>query len=118
MAERSAILAVGLGQDDARSVPGTLFGILADMTRHVELVDLGTTDLSATMVVISPLMGDRADAVEVAEMLDEVGYRGRYMAFAPYLPDRAMIEREVSRAAPGLLLDVIEMSRGPRSLDA
>jgi hypothetical protein len=64
-------------------------------------------------MVISPLIGDRFDAVDVARRLVELGYDGPYRALSPPLPRPALVRSEVRSAAPGLDFDLVIVSHGP-----
>jgi hypothetical protein len=69
-----------------------------------------TTDLIrdfSPQVVLSSLIGDDFDVVEVATILRRLGYKGIYRAVAPQLPRRAIVRAEVSRVAPDLDFDVL-----------
>lgn len=66
-------------------------------------------DLSADLVeetqpdiILSPLVADDFDAVDMAEKLVSLGFQGRYRAIAPRLPDAALILHEVRGLAPQL----------------
>jgi hypothetical protein len=52
--------------------------------------------------VVAPLMGDGFDALEVAERLEALGYRGRLEVVCPALPDRRLIRAEIAAACPGV----------------
>lgn len=116
--KRDQILAVGLSPAQAESLPSRLFGALADSTQSIELDGLNNDRLSSAMVVLSPVVGPRFDAIDLAARLEEEGYCGRYIAFAPYLPDHAIVSREVAAVAPGLSFDIVETGRGPHPAPA
>lgn len=58
--------------------------------------------------VVAPLIGREGDALTLVAQLVSLGYDGRIVVLAAPLPDRAMVERELRAAAPGLRLDLIE----------
>jgi hypothetical protein len=64
-------------------------------------------------LVVSPLVGDRFDAVDLATRLVELGYAGPYRAFSGPLPRPGLIRAEVRSAAPGLDFDLVIVSHGP-----
>lgn len=74
--------------------------------RLVHVGSLGlTADLLARLLpdaVIVPLFGPWSDALDLAERLQALGYRGALLVLAPPLPDRALVLRELTGAAPGL----------------
>lgn len=97
----------------ADSVPSQLFGSLADSTQQVGFKALSSIELENAMLVLSPVLGEGFDAVDLAAFLHNKGYNGRYIAFADHFPDYAIIAREVLAVAPDLTFDVIETGRGP-----
>lgn len=62
-------------------------------------------------VVLSALMGPGFDAIELAALLEELGFSGRYRALVASLPDAGLVRREVRAAAPGVDFDVLATSR-------
>jgi hypothetical protein len=81
---------------------------------HVQFSDLGTLtqatldELSPT-VILSPLMGDNFDVLDVADRLTALGYSGRYRVISENLPNVQMIKSEVKAHAPDLDFDVLMM---------
>lgn len=72
------------------------------------------SDLSADLVqetdpeiILSPLVADDFDAVDVAEKLVLLGFQGRYRAIAPRLPNADLILEEVRGFAPQLDFDLL-----------
>lgn len=57
--------------------------------------------------VICPLLARGFDACLLAQRLEATGFRGRLTVIAPRLPDSAMVQREVSSAAPTLTVEVV-----------
>lgn len=69
-----------------------------------------TNDLLMQMVpdiILSPLITDGFDALEVAHLLASFGYKGRYRAVTEAVPNARMILRELRAAAPGLDVDLL-----------
>jgi len=58
-------------------------------------------------VVLSNLMGNRFDAVDVAQLLDQCGYRGAYCAVGKVASPH-MIRQEVKAHAPSVQFDVLD----------
>ncbi|MDQ2088610.1 hypothetical protein [Marimonas arenosa] len=56
--------------------------------------------------VVSWLFCTAYDAHDVAHILTGCGFRGRYRAIAPALPNKAAVAREIRRAFPGLNFDI------------
>ncbi len=81
-----------------------------------QFVDI--SDLSADFVnerepdiILSPLVADDFDAVDVAIKLIELRFKGRYRAIADDLPDAELIRSEVQAFAPQLDFDLLLMPR-------
>jgi hypothetical protein len=56
--------------------------------------------------ILSPLIADTFDAFEVAAVLSDCAFRGRYCAISNPLPDRDAIIAEVATRAPGIWFDI------------
>lgn len=65
-------------------------------------------------IILSPLVGDNFDVIDVVTQLDALGYTGRYRAIAETAPDTAMILREVSAIAPEIDFDLLVMVENPQ----
>jgi hypothetical protein len=81
-----------------------------------QFVDIG--DLNADIVnekepdiILSPLVAEDFDAVDVAVKLIELRFQGRYRAIADDLPDADLIRYEVQLFAPQLDFDLLLMPR-------
>ncbi|WP_139212205.1 hypothetical protein [Jannaschia pohangensis] len=111
--QRSSVLAVGLSPSQVGSIPSRLVGTLGQGTHSVSFQELGPDRLDSAMIVLSPVVGVGFDAVDVAMRLHAADFRGRYIAFAPTLPNYELIRREVQGVAPDLNFDIIETGRGP-----
>ncbi|MBP1804298.1 hypothetical protein [Rubellimicrobium aerolatum] len=66
-------------------------------------------------MVLSPLMGDGFDAMDIARRLVEAGFQGRYRALTDDLPDSEAVREEIREIAPDLDFDLflIRPSLGP-----
>nr|WP_243730810.1 hypothetical protein [Rubellimicrobium sp. CFH 75288] len=58
-------------------------------------------------LVLSPLVAPTFDALDVAQRLAALRFRGIYRAVAPSIPDLRLIREEVAAVAPGLDFDVL-----------
>ena len=58
-------------------------------------------------MVLSPLIGDDFDAIEVAVILRRLGYKGSYRAITADLPRSVIICAEVKAVAPDIDFDLI-----------
>ncbi|WP_159086926.1 hypothetical protein [Loktanella sp. Alg231-35] len=64
-------------------------------------------------IILSPLVGDDFDVIEIAQQLATLAFSGRYRAIAERLPNAEMIRKEVSEQATDLDFDVLLMPRDP-----
>lgn len=64
-------------------------------------------------MVVSALIGDGFDAIDVARRLACLGYRGPYRALSQPLPRPGLVRAEVRAAAPDLDFDLVVVSHGP-----
>lgn len=112
---RDRVLAVGLTEQQSKSLPSRLFGALGDSTQSIEFEMLDRFALAKAMVVLSPVFGAFFDAVDLAERLHGYGYTGRYIAVVSNLPNAAVIMDEVGLVAPDLSFDIVETGHGPRN---
>ena len=62
-------------------------------------------------IILSPLVGDDFDAVDVAIKLIELKFKGRYRAISDEMPDAELIRKEVRAFAPQLDFDLLLMPR-------
>lgn len=60
-------------------------------------------------VILSGLVGDDFDAVEMAGALQAIGYRGRYRVIARGLPDPQSVRAEIARAAPEVDFNILSL---------
>ena len=58
-------------------------------------------------VVLTPLVGAGFDCLDVALALCAAGYRGRLRAVVRYVPNPALVRREIAASCPGLDFDLI-----------
>ena len=70
-------------------------------------------ELVAPDCVALPLFTAGFDAVQAIERLGLLGYRGRICAFAPDLPDPALVEAELTALTGGCPVSVITPGRAP-----
>ncbi|WP_368183588.1 hypothetical protein [Aestuariibius sp. HNIBRBA575] len=73
--------------------------------------DLGESLLKDVQpdVIISALMGEDFDAIELAIALSQLGFSGRYRALVRNLPNPRVVKREVRNAAPDIDFDILEL---------
>ncbi len=63
----------------------------------------------APETILSPLIADTFDALDVAERLHDFGYLGRYCALSETLPNRHAVIQEVNSHAPSVWFDILMM---------
>ncbi|MGC9418434.1 MAG: hypothetical protein ACP5EN_05610 [Rhodovulum sp.] len=61
--------------------------------------------------VVSPLLTEQFDALDLAVQLALAGYRGRYVIVTPSLPEPDIIRQEIDQLCPGLTVDLIPRAR-------
>ncbi|WP_212523186.1 hypothetical protein [Actibacterium sp. MT2.3-13A] len=57
--------------------------------------------------VVSPLVSDQFDALDLAWELEAAGYRGRYYVVAPPLPRADLVLRELNEIAPRVQVEFL-----------
>ena len=67
----------------------------------------GLTGPGAPALILSPLLTAEFDALDLARLLAQCGYRGRYLALVDRLPSANLIRREVAQQSPSINFDVI-----------
>ena len=66
-------------------------------------------------IILSPLVSDDFDAVDVAGLLSDLNYDGPYRALTDDLPDPELIKSEIRRHAPQIDFDLVVLpTRAPR----
>ncbi|NKX46037.1 hypothetical protein [Roseicyclus persicicus] len=71
------------------------------------LADEALAGPEAPALVLAPLLTPVFDALDLARLLTQAGYRGRYLALVDRLPSANLIRREVAAQSPNLNFDVI-----------
>lgn len=115
-ADSLRVLAVGPApagreRDGVRTLPGTRFVDFDELTP--ELLELHQPD-----VVLSPLVTQGFDCVELAHRLVNGGFGGRYRAFAGDLPRPDLVTREIRTSFPGLDFDLLVVAAGQETRSA
>jgi hypothetical protein len=86
------------------NLPGFHFAAFKDVTSR--LLHEVAPDL-----VLSALMGDDYDVIELARRLAMLDYLGRYRALTAHLPNPALVLNEVRAAAPQIDFDLFNLER-------
>lgn len=61
-------------------------------------------------IVFSPLVGPGFDCLDLAERLVAAGFRGKYRAVAPMVPDPNLVRREITDRYPSLDFDLVVLA--------
>ena len=103
------VLALALSDDALRALPRHVLHPAARITRvsYVTLPEQRLTGDGAPGLVLSPLLTAEFDALDLARVLSQCGYRGRYLALVDRLPSANLIRREVAAQSPSINFDVI-----------
>lgn len=62
--------------------------------------------------VLSPLLCQSFDCLDLAIVLENAGFRGSYRVICENLPDPALVRREINARCPRLDFDVVNLDRG------
>jgi hypothetical protein len=103
------VLAVDIAPDLVLALPRNVLHPGLDI-RTVTIDSLPQERLSgpaAPVLILSLLVTPGFDALDLARLLSENGYRGRYLALVDRLPNPTLIRREVAAQSPGVNFDVI-----------
>jgi len=87
---------------DVASINDFTFTSLAELTSEV-------LSRSAAQIVLSPLVSDDFDAVDVARALGDLDYKGLYRALATSKMEKDIIMAEVATVAPNLDFDILDI---------
>ncbi|HCQ63914.1 MAG TPA: hypothetical protein DIU07_01485 [Rhodobacteraceae bacterium] len=61
-------------------------------------------------VVVSSLVGPGFDCLDLSERLAAAGFRGKYRAIAPTVPDPDLVRREITDRFPALDFDLVVLA--------
>lgn len=97
------------------SSEGRITSSLRDFT-FLDFSELTAAALAthAPDIILSPLVGDDFDVIEVATILASLEFKGRYRVIAEVLPNAELVIKEVSESAPALDFDVLLMAPNPK----
>ncbi len=76
---------------------------------HVRRMSRETFASLGTKLVLTPLLTSEFDAMELATILESLGYRGAYRAVINNIPNATMVQREILSHYPGMDFDVVEI---------
>jgi hypothetical protein len=103
------VLAVALAAPALSALPRSVLSPDAQIRRIAfeRLPEQALSGPGAPGLVLSPLLTPVFDALDLARLLTQAGYRGRYLALVDRLPSANLIRREVAAQSPALNFDVI-----------
>ncbi|MEL6168509.1 MAG: hypothetical protein AAFR35_07440 [Pseudomonadota bacterium] len=64
------------------------------------------------MMVISPLLTDTFDCIDLASVLSSLGFAGQYRAIAGSIPSPDIVRRELNSLCPDLDFDIVNLPDG------
>lgn len=64
----------------------------------------------APSLLISPLMGEGFDAVDVAHRLEAAAFKGRFRVLSPPIPEPEAVQAEIQEAAGRIAVDLMILS--------
>jgi hypothetical protein len=78
---------------------------------YTEFADLSRDTLCklCPFIILSPLLDEKFDVIEIAARLQKLGYKGRYRAITETMPNADMIRAEIQDEAPDLDFDLLVM---------
>lgn len=103
------VLALALTDAELSALPRHVLDPKARITRlgYTFLTECRLSGPGAPGLVLSPLLTPEFDALDLARILTQCGYRGRYLALVERLPSANLIRREVAAQSPNINFDVI-----------
>lgn len=118
MAYTAIVVSVGLSETETKDLPERLLSPARERLLEVPLVQLDNVLLerTRTQTVITPVVTQEFDVLDVAERLHGLAFEGTYFALLGKMPNAALIAREVRLAAPGLKFEIVQLKgqRGRR----
>lgn len=109
------IVAIELDPPTLAALPADLRQPGATIEPHsVEsLQSLDLSDPAPPSLVISALFTGRYDAQDIAGLLAEKGFRGRYIAVAQSVAEPHVIVGDIAAVAPSVEFDVVTLAQSP-----
>lgn len=85
----------------------TIYCVITDLTPAF-------LELHQPSIILSPLVTSQYDVLELAVLLDDLDYSGRFRALTPILPDPEIIVDEVRFECPALDFDLIYVEQAKK----
>ncbi len=77
------------------------------MVEFDEFLELSTRQPAD--LVLSPMVGDTYDCIDVAQHLFAAGFTGSYRVMTPALPNPGILRQEIRSMCPGLDFDLVDL---------
>lgn len=106
------LVAVDLPNSYREALPRRIVDPSFDHVANISYSDLSPTEFMRFEpdTVVAPLLTKDFDAVELAEYLSKLEFKGLFIIVSDVLPNVSIVKREVSRTAPGLTLELHELN--------
>ena len=75
-----------------------------------EEINVSTLDMFEPDAIVSPVVANTFDCIDLVQKLLELGYRGVYRAIAQQMPNPEIVRREVRALHPALDFDILILS--------
>ena len=105
------ILVLGFSQTDLIHLPNDIIPEHASV--HFTSLGALTGDVLQELYptqVVSPLISGDGDAQVVAHRLSDIGFKGCYKVLTANLPRPNMVQTEISKVAPNIVVTLVDMS--------
>lgn len=108
------ILVLDLAEDTRIALPRRVVDTDYDKVLASTFAELNAPTFSDfdPEIIVAPLLSKHTDALDLAEYLELLEFRGRLVVVAEKLPNPALVERELRRAAPSLKLEIFDLRSG------
>ena len=107
--QRQTFLVIGRTSTEPRDPPGRPLAFRLPGFHFATMADLDAELLArvAPDIVLSSLFGPEFDALELAQKLQALGFRGQYCALTDTPPRIDLVRREIQAIAPDLEFSIL-----------
>ena len=105
------LIAVDVPASYREALPRRIVDPAYDTVADIRYSDLSPAEFMRLEpdTIVAPLLTKGFDAVELAEYLATLDFRGLLIVVSDVLPNVSIVKREVSRTAPRLMLELYEL---------
>lgn len=107
MATEPLGLVIGLASEEAAMLGGATAAMRMEVLPYA-LIHAALARAPWAECVITPLMAEQFDAMDMAVQLDLAGYDGVYMVVTPRVPRPEIVHREISQLCPKVTVRLIQ----------